>query len=149
VTAGAQFRHRWGPQQWNYATEAEEILLRAGEPAERVIAAPARDTEGQRTFQAALAVRQLFDARGMSPKAVNVFTIGAHARRSRLIFSKALSPDTKVGCISWTPSDYHPSEPWWKSSDRADDLIKESAGYWLELLFNSGRMSNSRSPPGS
>jgi uncharacterized SAM-binding protein YcdF (DUF218 family) len=146
VTAGGQFHHRWGPQRWNYATEAHEILLRAGIPPDRVIAAPARDTESQRTFEAALAVRQLLDARGLPSKAVNVFTIGAHARRSRLIFAKALPAGTKVGCISWTPPDYHPSGPWWQSSDRAEDLIKETAGYWFELLLNSGRRSNAPPP---
>ena len=146
LTAGGQFYYRWGPQRWNYAQEAREILIRAGVPADLVFEAPARDTDSQRTFEAALAVRQLLDARGLPPTAVNVFTIGAHARRSRLIFAKALSSETKVGCISWTPPDYHPTDPWWQSSERADDLLKETAGYWFELLLNSGRRSNAPPP---
>lgn len=143
ITAGSQFHYRWGPQRWNYAQEAQEILLRAGMPPDRVIAAPARDTETHRTFETALAVSEMLVARGLHPSAVNIFTEGAHARRSRLVFAKALPSQIGVGCISWQPSDYHPSGPWWQSSERADDFIKETVGYAFELLLNSGRLSNS------
>jgi hypothetical protein len=40
--------------------------------------------------------------------------------------------------ISWTPPSYA-SEPWWRSSERAGDLLKESVGFALEALLNSGR----------
>ncbi|MDB6077313.1 MAG: cytosine deaminase [Akkermansiaceae bacterium] len=146
VTAGAQFSYRWGPQRWNYATEAREILLRAGVPPDRVIEAPATDTESQRTFQAALAVRRILDARGVRPHAVNLFTLGAHARRSRLVLAKVLPSSTSVGCIAWKPPSYPPG-PWWNSSERAEDFLKETVGYLFELLLNSGRLSNSPPPP--
>jgi len=58
-----------------------------------------------------------------------------------LIFAKAFSPHTRVGVISWTPKDFS-AGPWWKSSDRAEDMIKETVGYAYELLLNSGRWSN-------
>jgi hypothetical protein len=31
---------------------------------------------------------------------------------------------------------------WWQSSERAKELLIESAGYLYEVLFNSGRSSN-------
>jgi len=141
VAAGGLTENRWGSQRWNYATEAHDLLLRLGVPADRVINAPAPDTKAQRTFASAITVRQTLEERGLHLANANVFTLGVHARRSRLIFAKAL-PGTEVGVVSWTPSAYSPG-PWWRSSERAEDLIKETAGWLFEALLNSGRMSNS------
>jgi len=49
---------------------------------------------------------------------------------------------TEVGVVSWTPSDYQASQ-WWRSSDRAKEVLTETAGYVYEAFFNSGRFSNS------
>ena len=84
-------------------------------------------------------------AAGAMPSAINVYTRGAHARRSRLVFAKVFGPATKVGVISWQPTDFA-AEHWWHSSERTEDLIKETVGYTFELLFNSGRLSNSPDP---
>jgi hypothetical protein len=59
-----------------------------------------------------------------------------------LVFAKVAPPDTNVGVVSWGPSTYG-AVPWWRSSDRAKDLLTEMAGYVYEALFNSGRPSNS------
>ena len=147
ITAGGQFHTRWGPQRWNYAEEAREILTRAGVPPDRIIEARAIDTDDHRTFEAAAAVSRTLTARGLHFTAVNVFTADVHARRSRLVYAKVLPAGTAVGVVAWSPSDYHPELPWWKSSDRAVDLIKETAGWLFELLLNSGRTSNSSAKP--
>jgi uncharacterized SAM-binding protein YcdF (DUF218 family) len=141
VTCGGLATNNWDRRQWNYAEEAGGLMIRLGVPADRVIEAPAPDTPGQRTYMSALAARQTLEARGLHPETVNVFTIGSHARRSRLIFAKALTSKIHVGVISWAPKSYF-AGPWWKSSDRAEDMIKETVGYAYELLLNSGRWSN-------
>lgn len=141
VTAGASTDNRWGYQQWNYATIAAELLIRLGVPADRVIEAQAEDTAAQRTFAAASAVRRTFRERGLDIATANVFTRGVHTRRSRLIFAKVLGPDIKVGAICWQPEFYTPGY-WWQSTERAEDLLKETVGYLYELLLNSGRTSN-------
>jgi hypothetical protein len=141
VTCGGLAKDDWDSHQWNYALDAGRLMIRLGLPADRLIGAPAQETLGQRTFVSALAAHRALEARGLHPTAVNVFTIGSHARRSRLIFAKAFSPHTRVGVISWTPKDFS-AGPWWKSSDRAEDMIKETVGYAYELLLNSGRWSN-------
>lgn len=148
VTSGSLTPGHGGPEKWNYAIEAHDQLLRMGVPPEKVIAAPAVETESQRTFEAAMTVRRVLDQRGLHPASANIFTHGAHARRSRLIFAKALGSGVEVGSISWTPKDYS-SGPWWKSSERAQDLLKETAGWLFEVLFNSGRTSNSPPPAGA
>lgn len=144
VTSGGEMRPRWNPDQWNYAVEARKVLLRAGVPSDRLIQAPALDTERQRTFESVLAVRRVLETRLPEVTTVNVFTVGAHSRRSRLVFAKALPPGIAVGCISWR-SPASGTGPWWTSSDRSVELLKESFGYVFELLLNSGRSTNS--PP--
>jgi hypothetical protein len=141
VTSGAFSGNRWDSRHWNYATEAGELLVRLGVPADRVIEAAAPDSENHRTFESALIVAQVMQKRGLHPASVNVFSFGAHARRSRLVFAKALSSATNVGIIAWIPPGYHDGS-WWKSSERSLDLIKETIGYLFEVLLNSGRRSN-------
>ena len=144
VTTGELTDNRWGPQRWNYAIEAYELLHRLGVPDDRLIAAPAPETERQRTFTSAAAARDELRHRGIQIRSANVFTLGAHARRSRLVFAKAL-PGVDVGVIAWHPPTFT-SGPWWRSSERAEEFLKETAGYFYELIFNSGRLSNSSSP---
>jgi hypothetical protein len=89
-----------------------------------------------------VAAYHALEARNIHITAVNVFTFGAHARRSRLIFSKVFRRAAPIGVISWVPDD-EKNGPWWQSSDRSENIIKETAGYIFEALFNSGRTSNS------
>ena len=142
VAAGGMSGNRWDRRQWSYATEAEELLLRLGLSREQVILAIPQDVPSHRTFASAVAVVRTLQSRGLQAKALNIFTLGAHARRSRLVFAKVQQPGTEVGVISWAPPGYY-AGPWWRSSDRALDLIKESLGYPFEVLLNSGRLSNS------
>src|SRR6266542_4646954 len=89
----------------------------------------------------AAAAQRAIDAAGLHPTAINVLTRGAHARRSRLIFEKVFGPGTKVGVIAWKPPLFE-QESWWESSERAEDMVKETVGYFFELFFSSGRRSN-------
>lgn len=146
VTGGGLSRSDWDHQQWNYAHEAAQLLVYLGLPPDKVIEAPAPDSIRQRTFVTALAVRQVLSDKGLHFNAANVFTVGAHARRSRLVFAKVLDSRIQVGVVSTPYATYRP-EPWWRSSERADAFIKETVGYFFELLLNSGRTSNSRSSP--
>lgn len=141
VTSGGLTNNRWGRQQWNYAIEAGELLVHLGVPADRVVIAPAPDAENHRTFEAALVALQMLAKLGLHPQSANVFTFGVHARRSRLVFAKAMGSPTKVGVIAWAPAHFFDGH-WWNSSERSLDLLKESVGYFFELLLNSGRLTN-------
>lgn len=138
VSTGGPTGDTWAVQNWNYAELAAEELLRHGLPKDRLLVAPATEGESQRTYHAALAVRQALEARGQLPAAINLWTRGAHARRSWLVFAKVLRPQTRVGVIAWTPDD-RPAVPWWESSRRSRDFLEETVGYLFERLLNSGR----------
>lgn len=147
VTSGGMSGERgWSHQRWNYADLARNQCLRLGIPEAAVIAAPARDTGVQRTFESALAVRHALEANRIKPIGINVFTLGVHVRRSRLIFAKVLAPACKVGAVSWAPT-FYGTGTWWTSSERAKELITETAGFLFEMLFNGGRISNSTGAP--
>ena len=123
----------------SYSAQAERELVEAGIAKDAIIAAETPDVDNQRTHAAASAVRQTLQARNVHPVALNIFTAGAHARRSRLVFAKVFGSEVKVGAIAWTPSGRDAAVPWWRSSERTLTLLKETLGYSNELLFNSGR----------
>jgi len=141
VTVGSATNNRWGRKQWNYAELAHDELVRLGLSPENIVVAAVPTLENQRTFASAIYAQRALSRAGIHPKSVNVFTLGVHARRSRLVFQKVFSSQVPVGCISWWPAAYGP-ESWWQSSERATDMIKESTGFFFELLLNSARISN-------
>src|SRR5271166_1202411 len=142
VATGGLTSGGWEDEGTSYAEMAASEMIRLGVPKGRIILAPAKPNEIRRTFESAVAVWRALQAAGIYPKTVNVFTFGQHARRSRLVYAKVDEPGTEVGVIGWIPSGYA-AVPWWRSSDRARELLEETAGYLYEVLFNSGRSSNS------
>ena len=138
VATGGLTGESWSNRRWSYAVEAHEQLVRAGIPSDQVILAESRERETQRTYEMALSAWAGLQSRHIEVTAVNVFTRGAHARRSRLVFKKVLPANCDVGVISWT-SENLARQGWWRSSERSEDMIKESVGYLFELLLNSGR----------
>jgi uncharacterized SAM-binding protein YcdF (DUF218 family) len=59
-----------------------------------------------------------------------------HARRTRLLFRKALGDDVSVGIISVPNPDYD-SRHWWRYSAGVKDVVSEAASYlYAKLLFH-------------
>jgi hypothetical protein len=141
ATGGLSTSKGWDEGGWSYAEKAEGELIRSGVAQDRIIVASARDTERQRTYESAVAVRRALQSRGIYPNNLTVFTLGPHARRSRLVFARVYQPGTQVGVIGWAPPGDE-NVPWWQSSDRARELLAETAGYVYEALLNSGRGSD-------
>jgi hypothetical protein len=104
--------------------------------------APTGETESERTFNSAVAARCALMKRGIHPETINVFTLGPHARRTRLVYAKVYAQAAQVGVIAWIPSNYK-AEPWWRSKVRTQCFLKEIVGYPFEVLLNGGRISNS------
>jgi uncharacterized SAM-binding protein YcdF (DUF218 family) len=139
VATGGTAIGRWENEKpISYAEMAADELVRLGIGKDEIVVAPSGNIESRRTYESALAARQMLQQRGIHPGVINVFTFGPHARRSFLVYTKVERSETRVGVIAWTPPSYE-TEPWWRSSERARELLTETAGYLFEFLFNSGR----------
>lgn len=142
VATGGLTSGRWEDRSESYAEMAADEMIRLGIPKERIVVATSENTNNHRTFASAISVQRALLDTGITAESLNVFTLGPHARRSALVFAKVNSHGPKIGVIGWLPPEYK-TEAWWNSSDRSRELLEETLAYLYELLFNSGRRSNS------
>jgi uncharacterized SAM-binding protein YcdF (DUF218 family) len=109
-------------------------LKAAGLPPEFVQMVPSRINDRDRTYSAALALRNWFREHHAGVQSINVVTEDVHARRSRLLFQEAFGPGVKVGIISIPNPDYD-STHWWRYSEGVKEIISEGAAYIYASLF--------------
>jgi hypothetical protein len=64
---------------------------------------------------------------GIKPIGVNVFTRGVHARRSLILFERALGHQIAVGVIAGTEDTYDPSR-WWLTRKGFLETTREMVG---------------------
>jgi DUF218 domain. len=120
------------------ASVAATRLRAAGLAPEVVRMVPSRVMDHDRTFGAAVALRDWLRRHGGVPAKVNVLTANAHARRTRLLFQCALGSQVQVGVISIQDPDYDPKR-WWRYSDGVREVVAET-GAWIyaKLFFHPG-----------
>lgn len=109
-------------------------LIDMGFKPEEVFAVPAPLSRRDRTYASAEALRHWFDQHGGAPSALNVVTVGCHARRSRLVFELALGPQVKVGVIPVPTQDFE-EQRWWASSDGFKTVMTEVFSYLYTVLI--------------
>jgi len=129
--------HGSGPDRNPYSTSASigaGQLKAAGLSPAVVQMVPSYVKDRDRTYSAALALRDWLLEHDSSVTRVNVLTEGAHARRSRLLFQRALGDRVKVGIISVPDSDYDAAH-WWRYSEGVKEIISEGAAYLYVRLF--------------
>ena len=81
-----------------------------------------------RTYASALTVRNWLKRSNHQAKGINIFTIGPHARKSRVLFISALGPGIAVGVIAGTDNDYDPDR-WWMSVRGTYVIFRKLLGY--------------------
>lgn len=118
----------------SYADFNAAALLAEGLDSSRIIAAPAQDTDKERTYLTALAVKEKLQKMGYNEGNINVVCLGTHARRSWLLYRKAFKPDRNVGVITY-PNNTYPADAWWKNSNGARDVLYEMFAYLYCLIF--------------
>ena len=119
-----------------YADLGAAVLLKLGLTTNAVQAVPTPPVPRDRTYTSALALKSWLRAHAMSPASVNVLTVGPHARRSRLMFEKALGKGVTVGIIALPGREYDPKH-WWRSSPGVRDVSGEAMAYaYARFLFH-------------
>jgi hypothetical protein len=76
------------------------VLARCGVPEDSIETLYFRGSDQDRTYHSALAVRDWLSEQDEQIGGLEVATMGPHARRSRLLYRKAMSNGTRVGVIA-------------------------------------------------
>ena len=84
----------------NYAYIGAATLVKLGLSTNDVQAVPTGATRRDRTYATALSLKHWLRDHDLAPTKVNLMTGGPHARRSRLMFEKALGKGVTVGVIA-------------------------------------------------
>jgi len=120
---------------YTFASVGAELLKKCGVPDERLQMVPCRVMDRDRTYGSAVALRKWFGEQNMAVSAINVVTEDVHARRTRLLFQKALGDKVAVGVIAIPNPDYD-AKRWWRYSAGLKEVVSEAAAYaYARLLF--------------
>ena len=117
------------------ASVGADLLRKNGLSNESLQMVPSRVMDRDRTYGSAVALRNWFREHNMPVRSINVVTEDVHARRTCLLFQKALGHNVAVGVIAVPNPDYDPRH-WWRYSEGVKDVFAESVAYiYARLLF--------------
>ncbi len=122
----------------HYAARAAAILGEDADSPVPVIALPAPQTLQERTYLSARMVGDWAAQARVRLDAIDVYTVGVHARRSRQVYRLALGEAVTVGVIAVPPSDYDGLH-WWTSSLASKTTLGEAVSLvWTSCCFWPG-----------
>ena len=115
---------------------AAAVVTEMGVEKNRVVALAPLDRARDRTYGRALATGEWLQATNPGLRAVNLYSLGPHARRSRMLYQKALGNQVTVGVFAHPPNTYEPRR-WWSTSNGCRDVLGEVIAYaYARLLFH-------------
>jgi len=118
-----------------FAERAASYLKQHGLADALVTAVPAPKSAQDRTFLSAVMVREWAKRSGLTLHALDVFSSGTHARRSRLLYRLAFGPNVDVGVFAARFSAYD-ADAWWRTSTGARDVLDQAIGLlWVKCFF--------------
>ena len=135
LTSGCVVRgHLDSDVKITYADWAASDLRKNGMPEALIQSIPCWEERRDRTYSSALAVKTWLAEQHISVKSINVMTLGAHARRSRLLYQEAFGGSVQVGIIAIPDPDYD-AKHWWSYSEGVRDVLSESIAYIYAKFF--------------
>jgi hypothetical protein len=120
-------------QYEDYAALGTARLIEFGIPPEQIVTIPAPDTARDRTYVSAQAARQRLEELGLFGKPANLYTVGAHARRSYQMFRKVFGKEYPLGVISIEPPHYN-LKHWYRHSAGFKHVMIEFIS-WIYAQF--------------
>ena len=122
----------------SYAGLAADYFAQHGIPRDMILVVPTPKSARERTFLSAVVLHDSAQQLGIDLDAIDLFSSGAHARRSRLLFQMAFGPDARVGVLAAKPTEYDP-DAWWRTSSGTESMILQSIGLaWVKCFFWPG-----------
>lgn len=120
-----------------YAEIAAATLEHFGADPNTVHAVPADAVARDRTYTEAMALKRWLWDHHMNVASITVVSVGAHARRSHLLYEKAFGDGVKVGVISIKDRDFD-TQHWWRSSAGFRTVTDEMIAYfYARFLFHA------------
>lgn len=121
-----------------YAALSAATLSRLGLDSTKIVAVPSPRLEVNRTFASALSLKRWLKISGARIQSLNLYSLGVHTRRSRLLFQIALGNSIPIGSIAATDFSYD-ARRWWQYSSGVEAVFFESVGYlYVKTLFPFG-----------
>lgn len=120
-----------------FSSYAERAAQHIGNrfPGVVVQAVPTPPTAQDRTFASAIWVRDWAQQNAVPTDTIDVYSLGAHARRTRALYRLAFGEATQVGIIAGMPRDSD-VERWWTTSEASKDVLMELVGLaWMQCCF--------------
>ena len=119
-----------------YGELGAAILIRMGMDKNSVEAVPASYVRRDRTYASALSLKHYLLQQSSDESNLNLISLGAHSRRSQLLFQKALGERFHVGIIAIENREYNPKK-WWKFSAGVRSVIDELIAYMYAVTIFS------------
>jgi hypothetical protein len=138
LTTGGPIENWPKPPQATYAELAADYLKQHGLSDVPVTAVPGPAALRERTYRTALSVREWAQRSGTVLEAIDVYSSGAHARRSRLLYRMAFGPRVRVGVRAAWHAGYD-GRGWWRTAAGARDVLEQAVELaWVTLFFWPG-----------
>ena len=120
--------------QTSASVGAEILTKRFGIPGDVVQMVPSHVIGRDRTYSSAIALRDWLHQHDVRVQSINIVTEGTHARRTRLLFEKALGSNVAVGVIA-VPSPDFDARHWWRYSEGVEEVVTEGVAYLYAKFF--------------
>lgn len=119
----------------DFAQLSAATAIKLGFDAEKIVAVPTPNRQRDRTLASAKALKQWLEQNKPQITTINLYSRNVHARRSWLLFQRALNPEIAVGVIAQPPGNYN-TQSWWTSSQGVRVVIGETIAYVYAKFFS-------------
>lgn len=138
ITSGGPITFCQKIMQYNtYAELGAARLVEGGIAPERILTVSAPPTDRDRTYISALAVRKRLQEEGLFGKPAELYSVGAHARRSYLLFRRAFGREYPLGVTSIAPVSYD-MDRWYFHSVGVRHVTEEPIAWIYAKFFMLG-----------
>jgi len=120
--------------QTSASVGAEILTKKFGIPGDVIQMVPSHVIGRDRTYSSAIALRDWFHQHNVRVQSINIVTEGTHARRTRLLFERALGSNVAVGVIA-VPSPDFDARHWWRYSEGVEEVVTEGVAYLYAKFF--------------
>jgi hypothetical protein len=120
----------------NMAELTYATFIELGFDSAKIVAIQGGDIPKDRTYHSGLSLKNWFSEHNIGNAEIDILAVGCHARRSQILFQKALGDNFKVGIIAIEDKSYD-NKKWWKTSTGARNVISETIAFiYASLFFN-------------